>query len=44
MDTDMAPAGCYPADIRGTGHASDVVCQDQRAPFWLKWYAYTGAP
>jgi hypothetical protein len=44
MDTDMAPAGCYPADIRGTGHASDVVCQDQRAPFWLKWYAYNGAP
>jgi hypothetical protein len=40
----MAPAGCITADIRGTGHASDVVCQDQRAPFWLKWYAYNGAP
>ncbi len=42
MDDDMAPAGCITADIRGTGHAADVVCQDQRAPFWLKWYAYNG--
>ena len=24
------------------GRATDVVCQDMRAPYWLKWYAYDG--
>jgi hypothetical protein len=28
--------------MSGTGRATDVVCQDQRAPFWLKWYAPSG--
>ena len=42
MDNDMAPAGCITADMKGLGHATDVVCQDQRAPFWLKWYSYNG--
>jgi hypothetical protein len=42
MDDDMAPAACVTADIAHTGRASDVVCQDMRAPYWLKWYAYNG--
>jgi hypothetical protein len=42
MDNDMAPAGCLTKDMSGTGRATDVVCQDQRAPFWLKWYAPSG--
>ncbi|HVV26736.1 MAG TPA: VCBS repeat-containing protein [Rhizomicrobium sp.] len=42
MDDDMAPAACVAADMKGTGRATDVVCQDMRAPYWLKWYAYDG--
>jgi len=42
MDDDMAPASCVTADIAGTGHHNDVVCQDMRPPYWLKWYEYTG--
>jgi hypothetical protein len=42
MDDDMAPAACSAADIKGTGHATDVVCLDMRDPGWLTWYEYKG--
>ncbi|MCP5410864.1 MAG: VCBS repeat-containing protein [Alphaproteobacteria bacterium] len=42
MDSEMSPAGCLVKDMKHTGRATDVVCQDQRAPFWLTWYEYNG--
>ncbi len=42
MDNDMAASACVPADIKGTGHETDVVCMEARPPFALKWYEYVG--
>ena len=42
MDDDMAPASCVTADIKSYWQDNDVVCQDMRAPYWLKWYEYNG--
>jgi hypothetical protein len=42
MDNDMAASACVDADIKGTGHKTDVVCMEARAPFAVKWYEYVG--
>jgi hypothetical protein len=42
MDNDMAASACIDADIKGTGHKTDVVCMEAHEPFALKWYEYVG--
>lgn len=42
MDNDMAASACTDADIKGTGHKTDVVCMEARPPFAVKWYEYVG--